>query len=628
MTDPGSNLPSISGALARVVKLLLRIFLFSLFLILFLLAILYIPATQKRIATEISEYLSTKTGGEIIIEELKFSILGSVDIGGLEVIDPLNEIVLNANSIAVEFNTSDLLFGDMIFRHVQVRGFNSQLIQDKEVLNIQFIIDAFKIDKSTQQTNSENPVETTIQFKEIDLQDIQFKFLSLDENIDFQTSIGSLHIEGTDLNINPNKLNVDLLNLENTHSYLVTSRIKEEDPIVPDLVVSNQLPCLDFNTGFDFNIAALEIMDNSFLFHVNKNLEKQHFDPQHIDASSINIRLIDLVVRKDSLSAEIMQVAAELPGFSLVEFQSSLNVDLNQLHLSIPNLLTENSNFEMEVNGQFNHFPDLLHELDQAGFQVSISGHIDKDDLGYFIADSFTNQIHSWPVMQIEADTRYASGKADIESFDFGVGDSRLSLEGVLANIKPDQNITWENLIINSTIGKEFREFLLPFTTGVILPPGIRIKLNTSGKSEKFDLAGQVLTSWGTVNTRGTIGVGEKELNMDLTLEGEKVHFGKIFNLSWLGSTDLSLKTKGQIGDDFEMDIEGSIGKIDLFDNTIFNMDISSRILNDTATAVIIIEDPNFGSRIDANLSFNETLSISGNLLLDEFRIGKLFHQD
>lgn len=132
MTDPSSNLPLIKRTLARVMKLLLRILSYSLILIFLLLVVLHTPATQKRIATEISEFLSNRTGGEITISALNFSILIDVVIRGLEVIDPLDKNVLSSSSIALEFNAADLLFGNLVFKHVQIKGLNGQLVQNKE----------------------------------------------------------------------------------------------------------------------------------------------------------------------------------------------------------------------------------------------------------------------------------------------------------------------------------------------------------------------------------------------------------------------------------------------------------------------------------------------------------------
>lgn len=618
----------IRSILKRVMKLIVRIVLYSLLLIFLFLAILHIPATQNKITTKVSEFLSNKTGGEISIDELKFSIFGSVGLHGLEVIDPLNEHVLSANSIAIEFYTSGLLLGNLVFKQIQVQGLKGQLIQNKEVLNIQFILDAFKLAERNQESSPYDPLESTLRIIDIDLRGIHFKFQSLDKDIEFQTSLGSLNIEGADLNINPNRLIVERLSLENTHLSLMTSRNSIREPKISDIGESNKLPFLDLNSGFDFDIGKLEIKDNSFSFHVDKTFEKLQFDPDHIEASNINIELANVLVREDSLSAEIVQIATVLPGFSVQEFKFNINANLKQLDLSGLYFTTKESHFEMDLKGQINHFPDLISEMDQAAFQFSLAGQLDQSDLFYFLGDSSIKHVRQWPAIQIEANTRYTSGSADIKEFDIGVGNSRLYVEGMLTNFQPGQKITWENLIINTTIGNEFKEPLSSFTGEINLPPRVRIKFNSSGQLEDFDLEGQVLTSWGTISSRGSAGINEKKLNMNMTLIGNKVRLGDFFNLSWLGSTDLSLQTRGQIGDVPEIDIEGTINRIDLFDQSIVNTNISSRIMNKTTSAIIHIEDPDYRSKIDANISFDETLNISGSLHLDQFRIGKLFHQD
>ena len=628
MTDPSSNLPLIKGTLARVMKLLLRILSYSLILIFLLLVVLHIPATQKRIATEISEFLSNRTGGEITISVLKFSILGDVVIRGLEVIDPLDKNVLSSSSIALEFNAADLLFGDLVFKHVQIQGLNGQLVQNKEELSIQFIIDAFKHDQSTQQSTTAGPAKTTLQFEDVDLQDVKFRFLSLDEDIDFQTSIGSLHLEGTGLSISPNKLKINQFSLENTHSSLITSGNKAHDPNVSKLGASNRMPFLDFDFGFDLDVSAFQVKENSFSFHQDESLAKQQFDPDHIDAFGIEMELAGVLINSDSISAQILQITANLIGFPLQELEAEINIGPNQIDLSGLKLVTKGSKLALDLVGTFNDFPNLINELDQTALELSLAGHIDKADIIYFFGDSTVEYLRNWPVMRFNADARYGSGQVDIKELDLRVGNSEFYVKGIITNLLSGEYIAWKNLNINTFIGNEFKKSLSPFTTDIRLPPSVRLRFITSGNPLDFDLVGQIMTSWGNIRSTGSAGLNRSDIAINMTHVGDKVRLGELLDLSWMGSTDFSIKTIGQIGANQEIDIRGSINRIDLFDQTILNTNIQSHILNKTTSANIIIEDPNYRSKIDADISFVGPLNISSSLQLDKFSIGKLISQD
>ncbi len=627
-TDPPISKALSKGLLSRFMKLLFRLFAGSLLLVFLLLALLHIPVVQKKITIEVSEYLSNKTGGDISIDEINFSILGSVKVRGLVVDDPFEENVLSAEWIALEFGILDIISGDLIFNSAEIHGLEGQIIQNNEGLNIQFFLDAFYDTEKDQEATSDVPIETALHFNKIVLQDIGFTYLSSTKNVDFQTTLGSLYVEGAYLNINPNRLKIGRLSLENTHSSVITTGIDPQGSKVSATKGTYQLPGLDFNSGFDFDIRSLEIKDNSFSFHVNESLEKQRFDPDHIDASGIQIELADVVIKNDSLSANIRQIAADLPGFSLQEFEVGINAGHKYLDLSDLSLVTKRSKLTLDLGSTFNYFPNLIKELDKAALQLSLTGHIDQTDFVYFLGDSTIKHIRSWPEIQLKADTRYESGKVDIHEFDFGVGNSRLLLEGKLLNLQSIQNIAWENLIINTTIGDEFKESLSSFTTDFKLPPSIQLRFITSGKAENFDLEGQILTSWGKIMSQGSAGLNQSDIDINMTIVGDKVRLGELLDLSWMGSTDFSMKTKGLIGDDQGIDIEGLISRIDLFGQSIINTNITSRILNKTTSANIIIEDPDYRSKIDTEISIEGPLTISGSLLLDQFSIGKLIHQD
>ena len=97
----------------------------------------------------------------------------------------------------------------------------------------------------------------------------------------------------------------------------------------------------------------------------------------------------------------------------------------------------------MDLNGQFNHFPDLIKELDQAAFQLLLSGHLNRNDLGFFLTDSIMKYIDKWSVISLETTAGYEYGKTVINELDFGVGNSRLLLKGILTNFQSGTQIIY-----------------------------------------------------------------------------------------------------------------------------------------------------------------------------------------
>ena len=174
------------------------------------------------------------------------------------------------------------------------------------------------------------------------------------------------------------------------------------------------------------------------------------------------------MIRPDSLSGNINQAAVDLPGFSLQGFNAGIVAGNNNLDISDLNLDTELSEISLNLEGTFNNFSNLINDLEQSAFQLSMAGHINKADINYFLGDSVVKYISSWPLIQMETDTRYESGIVDITEFSFGVGNSHFLLDGILTNVLSGQDIAWENLNITTRIGNDFEASIQQFTSSTL----------------------------------------------------------------------------------------------------------------------------------------------------------------
>ena len=94
----------------------------------------------------------------------------------LNIYDQNGEELLEAERIGATPILSSLLRGKLDFHYLGLEGFRGQLIRSEAGLNIQFIIDAFAQETTTEEVSSPKPFSLTV--GRIQLEDIQFAYLS------------------------------------------------------------------------------------------------------------------------------------------------------------------------------------------------------------------------------------------------------------------------------------------------------------------------------------------------------------------------------------------------------------------------------------------------------------------
>jgi hypothetical protein len=133
-----------SKIVLRITKILGKAILGVLILLLIAVALIHLPPIQRQITDRVSKYLSSKIEARVDIESINFSILGNIAIADLGVWDPNNTRIFSAHKAEVSSSIYNLIKGDFIFDRVYIDGADFKLIQHKEGLNIQFILDAFR----------------------------------------------------------------------------------------------------------------------------------------------------------------------------------------------------------------------------------------------------------------------------------------------------------------------------------------------------------------------------------------------------------------------------------------------------------------------------------------------------
>lgn len=602
----------------RSTKFLGKALLGLLVILLLLLAIVHLPPVQKQITHKLANYLSSKIESKVDIQGITFSVLGKVAIEDITVWDPNDIKIFSAQKIEVASSIYNLVTGDFIFDQVHIAGAEFKLIQHKEGLNIQFILNAFK--PKEKPTTPSTP--TTLQFKKVVLENVLFGFTSAVRGVSVDINLGMFTSREFELTTYPLIIKADQVLVQQTLVNTLTAL-----PANQNITTSTSQVLLspDFGTGIVFEIKQLELKDDDFSFHQGHVIETQKFDPAHITLKNIQLSLSDLLMHEDTLSAGLQVLAVQLPGFAVTHAKAEMRMNRSQLTLSNLHFASGSNELQAELT-----VPNInsAKEAGQVKTEIVLQSKINPNDLAYFFSDSIMNQFNHWGPTQLAVKGNYTLGKGEIKTLNIKTGSSQLQANGFVNDVLDLKKISWKDLVVNASIGSDFKKILTQYLPNINLPPGITLQLKSSGNPGKISAEATVLTKWGDVKATGLAIRYPNNMDIDINLTGEKVAVGEWMNLSWIGPMDLSARAKGIIGDGQRIEINGLINTIEMMDEPIHHIAFESITRKDSATVMVSIADANYRSEVNSEISFKEPLTFTNLIQLDSFKLGRLVHGD
>lgn len=290
---------------------------------------------KERIVTELKNKLQTN----LEIESLYIKPFNVIQLNGVYLNDPKDSTILRANTIYADFDLLPLLNKQLIFNAAKLSDFDINLAKDSASapLNIQFIIDAFKPKKET------DNAKIQVHINSLDIVNGHFKYdVRNKDSID--NKFDGNHIDVNNLNaklvlksLEPDSLNIQIkkLNLEEK------SGLKIDNLIVRVITRDNHLSV----KGFKLNLPKSQLqfdkceMDYADSLSHKKLLDRGVFDIK-IGSSYIALKDISPLVPAFKHFEDRILFSTNIQG-TLDSIQvSGLKLDYGDLmHLSAEGVL-------------------------------------------------------------------------------------------------------------------------------------------------------------------------------------------------------------------------------------------------------------------------------------------------
>ncbi len=607
----------------RILKFLGKVLLGLLLFILSVIILIHLPPVQNKITQRLCTFLCAKTKGQVNIQRLEFSILGNVTIKNLSVSDPNSNQIFSAGLIAVRSNIFDILSGDLKFEEIRLEDVSGKLIQDKDGMNINFIVDAFK-SKGIQVPDTTSS-ELTLRCHKILLNNIDFEFLTDVSGTDIHIHLGNLTGDGAAFSTKGSTISADNISMKVPVVKIITKGLQDT---ITTLTAQTgpQYFSPDFGIGLGFEIKNLQVEDGAFAMHRDTVLITQKFDPNHLVAENIQIHLSDARMNPDSLGATLNSLSVQLPGFAGINASAGVRMNRHQMALSEFSMASNNIELKADLTASYNTTSTNAGEIPDANVKAEVK--MNPGDLAYFLNDSIVEYFKHWTPTALTVEGNYIDGKGNLKNLEVTTSNSHLDATGLLNDIIDPENISWQDMNINVDVGSDFQQTIALFSDKVKIPPSVNLQLNTTGNSKKIFVDGKVKSTWGNATAKGNVILLGKDIDLDMNVSGEQVQVNEWASLPMIGTVSLTADAKGKMGEHQDAQVSGVISSIMLMDQPIHQIVFQSNLKKEDIEANIKIEDPDYLLQGHTNVSFGGPLVIKSEFQFDTFHLGRLIKRD
>ncbi len=571
---------------------------------------------QNFLARKATETLSRKLKTTVSVKHVRIDFLNHLLIQGLYIEDHAHDTLLYAGEASVKITDWFFLKKDKpVITYVGLRDAYSHLYRTgtSKEWNYQFVLDAFdngKKDKTKQQNEFE------LDLKKLDLQHVRFHMDDAWGGSDMDFDIGSLALNGRDLDLKKKVIDLQDIFLDNTR--IVMRDYKGGKPIDPNR--KNHTLAID-TTAFNPDNWVVKVQRLSLencLYSLTSATTKpapHEFDAEHLLVNGINIKAANLRINRDTLTAHLDQLTGrERCGLAIRECTADIKVSPTISELKNLVLKTDKSVLSNYYAMHYERFPDFLDYIHKVKMEAELDDAvISGDEVGYFA-----------PVLRKYNAVVKGSGKfyGAVDSL-YGdriqVSDGTSMIQGNLAMVGlPDINKTFIHYTNGAIItnGQAVMRYApeLRNNPNVDLARLSYIRFNGgfTGYIDRFAVNGALQTNLGTITSDARLvlpALDARKAVYSGTVTAGSFNLGALLRQPYLGQITFKADISGN---GFDPDaaagikINGFINTLGLYGYNYSNITAEGVLASKKFDGKILVDDPNLA------LAFNGAFDFSG----------------
>lgn len=521
-------------------------------------------------------------------------------VEGVLVEDRKKDTLLYAGSLNVNISDWFFLKDKPVLKYIGLSDAVINLNRTDSVWNYQFLVDYFSSPKSS----ASKQKTFQIDLKELDLKNITFNSLDKWFGQDMRASLKRLTLSADEFDLEKKLIAINRIDLDQpVFSLYDYQGNKPVTGIRPPSSASLTGPGqLQWNKeGWSLSAKNIHISNGSF--SNDKETPRapytDQFDGFHIQFAQINGDLGNVLLAKDTISADVKLATKERSGFEVKQLTAKMKVTPAMMEFSGLDIKTEKSrigNYYVMRYDSFNSdMSNFIHSIMLEGnFENSF---IHSDDIAYFAP-----QLKTWNrILYFQGRARGTIDNLSGRNLNIRSGNTSfagsISLRGL-----PDIENTFIDLK-SDDLRTNYTDLvtLVPYLKSIRQPQlsqlsAIRFKGNFTGFIKDFVAYGNISTNLGNVNADLNL----KLRNVNVPTYSGKIssggfNLGRFFNNNRLGNVAFNGQVKGMGFNlkDLNADFNGKVQQLDFSGYTYQDITLNGTFVKNLFNGRLDIDDPN-----------------------------------
>ncbi|MBS1744356.1 MAG: translocation/assembly module TamB domain-containing protein [Bacteroidetes bacterium] len=594
-------------------------------LVLVLYGLLHLPPVQTWLVKQVASSFSQKLHTRVTIKSVDFSFFDKLDVQGIMIEDKSKDTLLYAGAARVRI-TDWFFFKDHITLHYV--GLNDAVVnmnRSDSVWNYQFLLDYFSSPSSGKKTSG----GIEFDFKEADCKNIRFNRKDGWIGQNMIASMTALNVTFDSVDLTKQKIIINQVSVNGLHFGLEDYTGKKPPSNKTTPVAGTENDTLHPSTndkGWTIAVKKMRVQNGSFSNEQETTREPytDRFDGQHMLISAINGEIENVLLKDDTLTANISLAAKEKSGFEIKKINAAVKFTAEIMEFKDLDLVTNNSHLRNYYSMRYENFNEdmqnFLHNVRLEG--RFIDSELSSDDLAYFAPE-----LASWKR------TLYFSGNAkgsidNLTARDMRIKSGNTFVDGDIS-LRGLPDITGTFIDFKGNMLHTTYNDLVSFIPSLknIRQPNLARLGNIYYKGNFTGFINDFVT-YGTL--RSDLGTATTDINMKLPenrppaysgrLNTENFRLGAFMGTDELGNISLSgaVKGSGFTLKDLNANFNGSIKQIEFNDYNFRNIELNGKFEKKQFNGHLTIDDPNLKiNSLDGMLSLAGKKEIAFNLNAD-----------
>ncbi len=559
---------------------------------------------QDFLVHQVTRKLSRDLQNRISIKHINIGFFDKLNLEEVLVEDQKRDTLLYAGRLQVHITDWFFFKDKAVLKYVGLQNAKINLQRTDSVWNYQFLADYFA------SPSNSNKKESGIDFnlKEVDMNNVAFIQKDNWSGQNMTVKFDKLYVDANDISISNKHIDLNQIELNNPYFQLYSYKgLKPTDTTEHTI---------DTTSGWNaegWKVKINEVAINNGIFKdYQKNLidTSSYFDAGHMAFQKINGRFKNFSLVKDTITAAVTLSTTERSGFTIQSLKTNFRMEpklmeFNDLYLKTPHSTLKNY-FAMHYPA-FSSLSDFVHAVKLEGNFEDAS--ISSDDIAFFAPE-----VRDWK-KNIAIKGRV---KGTIDAL---LGKNLTVKAGNNTYINGDVSIVGLPNIDQTFISLQANDLRTTYADAVSFVPQIRtittpnlskltylhFKGNYTGFVKDFVTYGTIETNLGTLVTDLNMKFPEGAPVYSGSLSTTSFQLGQFVNSPQLGIVSFKgdVKGKGFKWNTLDLNINGTVNKIQYNDYTYQNITAKGKLNKKMFDGDFTIKDPNADLHLTGLIDLN-----------------------